>query len=457
MSHQFLFIAAENDALPECKAGGMGDVVRDVPREIAERGDTVRVVVPSYGRLHQAGTLVSTLEFSLRGVSYSAGLFRVEPKKNSAGITHYVIHHPEITAGEIAHMYHHDPDEPFYTDTVKFTIFCTAVAEGVKQGAFGDVQFIHLHDWHSSLLLFLREFHPDYSILKNIRVVYSIHNLAIQGIRPFEGNYSSLEHWYPGLDYDRKALQDPRYSDCMNLMALGIRLADGVHTVSPTYKNDIMKPSAPPEFIGGEGLEEDLANADRQGRLHGILNGCNYLNIRTAQPGTLFPSTAKAIFRWLQMEDKKYKADFLAHTGEKVIRLMEEPPGMICSSVANFTRPAFGKSHTRNGDKTVTSHAGEVSEINFSIGGVALVHPCIYSEGGLKQKDIGCIMRCMAIAADTLPVAKPGRFKVRRRMAHKAVAGDTDIIVIISHKELAITRKNSISKTTDPDIYINNT
>ena len=341
MSHRFLFVAAENDALPECKAGGMGDVVRDVPRELARRGDEVQVVVPSYGRLHQGGTLVSTLEFSLRGVPYSAGLFRVVPKKKIAGINHYVIHHPEITAGEIAHMYHHDPEEPFYTDTVKFTIFCTAVAEGIRQGAFGGVEFIHLHDWHSSLMLFLREFHPHYSILKDIRVIYSIHNLAIQGIRPFTGNYSSLEHWYPGLDYDRKALQDPRYSDCMNLMALGIRLADAVHTVSPTYKNDIMKPSAPPEFIGGEGLEADLVDADREGRLHGILNGCNYQNIRTAHPGTLFPNTVKAIFRWLQMEDKKYKADFLAHTGEKVIRLIEDPPEMICSSVARLTEQKF--------------------------------------------------------------------------------------------------------------------
>jgi len=341
MSHRFLFVAAENDALPECKAGGMGDVVRDVPREIARRGDEVRVVVPSYGRLHQAGTFVSTLEFSLRGLLYTAELYEVAPKKKVKGITHYVIHHPEITAGEIAHMYHHDPEEPFYTDTVKFTIFCTAVAAGVQQGVFGNPECIHLHDWHSSLLLFLREFHPDYPSLKPIRFVYSIHNLAIQGIRPFSGNYSSLEHWFPDLAYDRKALQDPRYGDCMNLMALGIRLADAVHTVSPTYMKDIMKPSAPPEFIGGEGLEDDLKQADGEGRLFGILNGCNYRNVRTAVPGTLFQNTVRSIFRWLQMEDKKYKADFLAHTGEKILPLMDTPPEMICSSVARLTEQKF--------------------------------------------------------------------------------------------------------------------
>ena len=34
--------------VPDARAGGMGDVVRDVPRQISERGDKVHVVVPSY-------------------------------------------------------------------------------------------------------------------------------------------------------------------------------------------------------------------------------------------------------------------------------------------------------------------------------------------------------------------------------------------------------------------------
>ena len=50
--NNFLFVAAENDGIAHCKAGGMGDVVRDVPREISRRGDRVHVVVPSYSRLH---------------------------------------------------------------------------------------------------------------------------------------------------------------------------------------------------------------------------------------------------------------------------------------------------------------------------------------------------------------------------------------------------------------------
>ena len=40
----FLFVSAENDAINGCKAGGMGDVIRDVPRQISAKGDTVHVI-----------------------------------------------------------------------------------------------------------------------------------------------------------------------------------------------------------------------------------------------------------------------------------------------------------------------------------------------------------------------------------------------------------------------------
>lgn len=340
--NNFLFVSAENDAIPDCKAGGMGDVVRDVPRNIAEKGDKVHVITPSYSRLHRnGGTLRTKLNFELRGIIYTAELYEVIPKKEFANIHHYVIHHPEIEAGDIAHIYHNDPKEPFFNDALKFIIFCASVAEAIKKGAFGKLDVVHLHDWHTSLLLFLRAYHPAYSMLKKTRFVYTIHNLAIQGIRPFHNNYSSLQNWFPNITIDYEKLKDPRYEDCINLMAVGIRLADAVHTVSPSYKDDVLKPSKPPEFIGGEGLEKDLQLADQEDRLFGILNGCNYKNIRVAEKGHIYKNTIRAIFQWLQQESKKYKADFLAHTGEKVIDILEKRPTFLCSSVARLTEQKF--------------------------------------------------------------------------------------------------------------------
>jgi len=338
----FLFVAAENDGIPRCKAGGMGDVVRDVPRQIAARGDQAHVITPSYSRLHIADSnKIADVNFVFRGVPHNAEIYEVPGKKDISGVKHYVLHHPDIKAGDIAHIYFNDPDQPFFTDANVFSLFCTGVAAAIRENVFGKIDIIHLHDWHTSMLLFLREFNPRFKKLKEIRFIYSIHNLAIQGIRPFSNNFSSVDAFFPDVEYDRELLYDRRYPDCINLMAVGIRLSDAVHTVSPSYKEDIQKPSDPPHFIGGEGLEEDLKKAEKEKRLFGILNGANYSNIEEVEKGILLRQCVRRLFRWLQEEKKDYKAHYLAHTGEKITRWQEKKPDFICSSVARLTEQKF--------------------------------------------------------------------------------------------------------------------
>ncbi len=342
MNTNFLFVAAENDAIPRCKAGGMGDVVRDVPRQIASMGDQVNVITPAYSRLHTSeATKVANVNFVFRGVPHNGEIYEVAGKKDIEGIRHFVLHHEDIKAGDIAHIYFNDPDQPFYTDANVFSLFCTAVAAAIREEVFGKIDIIHLHDWHTSILLFLREFNPRFKTLKDIRIVYSIHNLAIQGIRPFDNNYSSVQAFFPDINFDREKLYDRRYPDCINLMAVGIRLADAVHTVSPSYMEDIQKPSDPPHFIGGEGLEQDRQKAKSEGRLFGILNGAAYEGHAQVEKGILLRQCVRRLFRWLQEEKKDYKAHYLAHTGEKITRWQEHKPDFICTSVARLTEQKF--------------------------------------------------------------------------------------------------------------------
>ncbi|MBL7472782.1 glycogen synthase [Robertkochia sediminum] len=341
MKKHILFVAAENDGIVDCKAGGMADVVRDVPRQIAAFGDDVSVITPSYGRLHHNSTPVKEFMFTYRGELQKAFLLENPGKKRIPGIRHYILHHPDFRPGDIAKIYFNDPDRPFYTDTLTFSLFGAAVAELMVSGILDPVDIVHLHDWHTSFLLMLREYHSRFTALKNIRMVYSIHNLAIQGIRPLDNDYGSLKAFFPEMEPDVDTIRDPRYHDCFNLMAVGIRLADAVHTVSPSYMEDIQKPSMPPGFIGGEGLEADLKDAARQGRLFGILNGCNYKGYSVPEAGRLFPDALKVTLKWLQMTEKKYKARFLAHTGEKLLGLIENPPKFICGSVARLTPQKF--------------------------------------------------------------------------------------------------------------------
>ncbi len=389
MNTNFLFVAAENDGIPRCKAGGMGDVVRDVPRQIAARADLVKVITPSYSRLHiQEAKKVADVNFVFRGVPHNGEIYEVPGKKQIDGIKHYVFHHPDIKAGDIAHIYFNDAEQPFYTDANVFSLFCTGIAAAVREGVFGKIDIIHLHDWHASMLLFLREFNPRFKILKEIRIVYSIHNLAIQGIRPFDNNYSSVQAFFPDVNYDREKIYDRRYPDCINLMAVGIRLADAVHTVSPSYMVDIQKPSDPPHFIGGEGLEEDLKKASEEKRLFGILNGANYTNITQVEKGILLRQCVRRLFRWLQEEKKDYKAHYLAHTGEKITRWQEHKPDFICSSVARLTEQKFF--FFREDPELLPRLMEKLSEVNgvyILLGTGAPEYESIFREASYKYKN----------------------------------------------------------------------
>ncbi|MCP9201513.1 glycogen/starch synthase [Gramella sp. GC03-9] len=388
MKTNFLFVAAENDAIPRCKAGGMGDVVRDVPRQIGFRGDTVSVVTPSYSRIHRDGEKLAEVGFNFRGNYHQAEVYEVPGKKQVKGIRHFVIHHPEIKSGDIAHIYFNDPDQPFYTDATTFSLFCTAVAAGLRDGVFDNIQIVHLHDWHTSMMLFHREFNREFENLKSLRFVYSIHNLAIQGIRPFEHNYSSVSAFFPDIEYDREKLYDHRYPDCINLMAVGIRLADAVHTVSPSYKEDIQKQSDPPHFIGGEGLEADLTKAESENRLFGILNGANYANINTVEKGILLRQCVRRLFRWLQEEKKDYKAHYLAHTGEKITRFQEKKPDFICTSVARLTEQKFY--FFRNNPELLDKLIAKLTEVNgvyILLGTGAPEYESIFREASYRLKN----------------------------------------------------------------------
>jgi starch synthase len=116
--------------------------------------------------------------------------------------------------------------------------------------------------------------------------VFTVHNLSYQGTRPLRGDDSSLEAWFPDLRPDIDAIVDPEHGNCINPMAAAIRLADRVSTVSGTYADEICRPSDPSTgFIGGEGLEGLLNDARAEGRLVGILNGCEYHLPKTRRPG----------------------------------------------------------------------------------------------------------------------------------------------------------------------------
>jgi starch synthase len=338
-----LMVAAENDALPGGKVGGIGDVVRDVPPALAAQGHTVTVVTPAYGVFAEfpESRRMTALDVGFGGSGQHIELYEVPGKQPQPGISHVVLDHPLFEIGGRGVIYCNDPPQrPFASDASKFALFCTAVAEAVVRNVFGPVDVLHLHDWHAAFVLILRRFHPAYRDLAQLRCVYTIHNLALQGIRPFAGDVSSLHNWYPGLHYDPAVVADPRWPDCVNPMAAGIRLADAVHTVSPSYAEEILQPSevAARGYYGGEGLQTDLQRAQAQGRLHGILNGCEYPK-QTSPPAADWPAVQQLLraqlINWIGANTTIASAHFLAYV--RVSEWTSERPPFVLTSIGRIT------------------------------------------------------------------------------------------------------------------------
>ncbi|GGM80172.1 glycogen synthase [Shewanella xiamenensis] len=279
---RILMVAAENGALKGAKVGGMADVIRDLPQALAGVEIQADVIMPSYGFLTGFDAkLIHEFEVSFAGRQEPIKLYWLaHPKVQGANI--YLLEHGlwQSSPGQIYSQ--GTSDRPFADDATKFALLCASVAKALVAGLVPMPELLHLHDWHTGCLAMLRALAPEYQALKSIACVFSIHNLALQGIRPLSHDSSSFAAWFPHLfaqldEGQRAQIIDPRYPHCINPMRMGIRLADRVHLVSPTYAKEVLLPSRPElGFFGGEGLEADLLHKADQGRVLGILNGCEY-------------------------------------------------------------------------------------------------------------------------------------------------------------------------------------
>lgn len=271
-----LFVASENGALPGVKVGGVADVVRDLPAALADAGCRATVINPSYGYLHErpGARKIDEIEVTFAGEVTIASVWST-PGENQS-VRNLVVEHERFSRDGVGVVYFADKaDTPFASDANKFSFFCTCVAAWIAKGE-PRPDVVHLHDWHSAFYLLLREFDPRYEALKGIPTVFTIHNLSYQGVRPLKGHASSLESWFPKIKIDKRVI-DPDYPDCVNPMLAAIQLADKLITVSPSYAEEICRPSDPDTaFFGGERLEPALRSAKKNGRLSGILNGVFY-------------------------------------------------------------------------------------------------------------------------------------------------------------------------------------
>ena len=158
-----LILAAENGALAGGKVGGIGDVVRDLPPALTQAGWRVIVLTPDYGLNGEDFEERETIRTVFGEETIEAKLRSAPTKTNQP--ENLVIEHPRLLAPKPGQIYVDDESsQPFATDATRFALFCALAASWLQHQEHIDV--VHLHDWHTSPFLLLREFATDFGFLK---------------------------------------------------------------------------------------------------------------------------------------------------------------------------------------------------------------------------------------------------------------------------------------------------
>jgi starch synthase len=249
-----------SEVTPFSKTGGLADVAGSLPAALAALGHDVRVITPCYPTASRCG--VPLRRTRLRFDIATGNGERVTGTVRTAelnGVTHYLLGN--------RHYYgrsglYGTPEGDYPDNAQRFAFLCRGGLELLKVIGFAP-DVIHCHDWQTAIVPYLLR-HPlaGDPFFARTATVYTIHNLAYQGLFPPD----SLPDL--GLDGRHFTMNRLEFYGKISLMKGGIGAADAVTTVSPTYCREILTREH------GCGLEGVLAQ--RGDHLYGILNGLDY-------------------------------------------------------------------------------------------------------------------------------------------------------------------------------------
>jgi starch synthase len=245
-----LFVSSE--VAPFSKTGGLGDVSGALPRALAARGHRVTVVTPRYGSIDPAEHGLERLDGAVRVRGEATSL-----SVSKGALTVYFVEHERYFGSRRGLYGEGGRDHP---DNAARFAFLARAALAVPAAVGLRPRIVHANDWQTGLCPFLlRDEHASDPALSGTRTVFTVHNLAYQGIFPKQ----TLP--FLGLPWDVFHHEAMEFHDQLNFMKAGLTFADALTTVSPTYAREILT------HEGGFGLDAVLRH--RRADLEGILNG----------------------------------------------------------------------------------------------------------------------------------------------------------------------------------------
>src|SRR6266581_2426015 len=257
---KILILAAE--IVPFAKVGGLADVVGALPKSLQALGHDVRLAMPRYGQIDPARFDLQTVLDSVT-VNMSTFNVQVSVRQGSIGnaIPVYMIDAPRYFERENIYGYTDDGE--------RFILFCRAILEAMQVLNWSP-DVIHCHDWHTGIVPnWMHTIYHDDTFYADAATVYTIHNLAYQGIFGYRilevAGVAAQGFLYP---------QIAELANVVDIMGRGILFTDAITTVSERYAQEILTPSF------GEKLDHLLRS--RRDRLFGILNGLDYEEMNPA-------------------------------------------------------------------------------------------------------------------------------------------------------------------------------
>lgn len=247
---KIMYVASE--VAPFIKTGGLGDVAGSLPNALAAEGHDVAVFCPYYSLIPQQ--LRDKMEY-LKNAYVQLGW-----RNQYCGI--FVYKQKNVKYYFIDNEYYFSRSQIYgeYDDAERFAFFCKAVLEILP-----DIDFcpdiINCNDWQTALIpVYYNLIFSEHVFYKNIKTVFTIHNIAYQGRYGRE-----ILEYVLGIDEVHYMSGFMAMDGDVNLMKAAIIASNAVSTVSPTYAREIQTP------YYGHGLDSILRDCSY--KLHGILNG----------------------------------------------------------------------------------------------------------------------------------------------------------------------------------------
>jgi len=255
------------EAAPFVKVGGLADVTGALPKVLEKSGARITLVMPAYQLIPRwqfgIGPAVSVPSFEVPMGSETVPVEVEQTTLPGSNVPVYFLGGGGYFTREGVY------DDPltrlgYPDDAQRYAFFAKAGIELLRR-LDAPVDVVHCHDAQAALIPgIVRTTYQNDPFWERVGCLFTIHNAAYQGLYPKE-----ILGW-AGIDSGCFRPSSPfEFWGKVNLMKIGIELADLVSTVSETYAREIQ---SNPEY--GCGLEGSLWN--RRHDLFGILNGIDY-------------------------------------------------------------------------------------------------------------------------------------------------------------------------------------